>query len=311
VRRFSSSAGIAALFLAVALWPASAATGQDYEVRFHRPAKVGDKEHLAASGHVVSRLSLKAGDKVIQAEAHDYTVECEGAATILEVDQKDEPAKFSLLVEKCTRTEAPAAAAGKPATEKAVASELVPKGAVVVLASKGEETTVEVNGRPAAPEVQEALSEVFRISANAPTDDELFGTKERRKVGDQWAGNAELMSADLAKRGFVLKNAKVSSTITLEKVVKVGETDCLQVRGQFEGSGVEPSGLPPNLKIEQSAIRARFGGKFPVDTKAMVPERWAEFEGTLVGAFTAPNAPEARLEIFKSVSNVMRESAAK
>ena len=81
------------------------------------------------------------------------------------------------------------------------------------------------------PDTEESLRLLNLVSENpnGPTDDEIFGSKERKKVGDRWEGNSELMAKELTHFGILVKKEDLKSTATLEKVVTVGKTECLQL----------------------------------------------------------------------------------
>ena len=177
----------AVLFLS--LWPCSPLLAQDYEIRLHRPRDHREKYHLSASGRSARTQVVKSGDKILKNDAVKFSVECDCAVTILGVDDKGKPSKLSLQIEKLTRT------------DDAGAKELVGKGSVVTVSMKDGNEVSEMDGHRLPLPAQEAITVILPLDPNGPTDDELFGTSGRKKPGDHWDVNTDMMVKDLPRRG--------------------------------------------------------------------------------------------------------------
>ena len=110
-----------------------------------------------------------------------FAVECECVVTVLAVDDKGKPSKLSLQIEKLTRT------------DDAGVKELVSKGSVVTVSMKDGIEVSEMDGHRLPLPTQEAITVILPLDPNGPTDDELFGTSGRKKPGDHWDANTDLM----------------------------------------------------------------------------------------------------------------------
>ena len=64
-------------------------------------------------------------------------------------------------------------------------------------------TLFEIEGAPASGKVSKALDLVVNITSGGPTDDDIFGTTERKKAGDSWPINKAVAITDA--------NAKLAS----------------------------------------------------------------------------------------------------
>jgi len=236
----------------------SVALAQDYEIKLTRPTEVGAEYHIAVVGHDSMKSTVKADGKVVEEQSKNFSVDFESDVKALEVDKNGKPSKVSLTVDKCILKEG---GAEKP---------LLAKGAVVIASLKDDETVFEIAGQPVDAETAEALDLVVVLGRNRASDDEVFGTKERKKVGDHWAMNAELAAEDLqdVMKGSTVKKEDVAGTVTLDKVVKVGTTDCLQISAEMTVSNV----TMPDRKVAQMKVQAHFLGLFPIDFSKDITE---------------------------------------
>ncbi len=301
MKRSCSSLKFSAAILALALAPCSALFAQDYEIRLDRPDPVGSKCHLAMVGKQSTSQVVKQGDKVLQDKSSKFAVEAELVATVLAVSEKGAHTRVKIEVEKLVRIEGDAR------------RELVPKGSVITVSWDGKEQAFDMAGG-LDPDTEESLRLLNLVSENpnGPTDDEIFGTKERKKVGDRWEGNSELMAKDLTRFGILVKKEDLKSTATLEKVVQVGKTECLQLNCAFTCDKFEPP-LPPGFTVEKSALKADFCNKVPVATSLVLPEEGSMDMAIKLTARGKPNpdAGEIVLEIANEQSLTARATEMK
>ena len=239
----------AVLFLA--LWPCSLLLAQDYEIRLHRPETVGQKYHLSATGRSARTQVVKSGDKILKNDAAKFSVECDCVVTVLGVDDKGKPSKLSLQIEKLTRT------------DETGVKELVSKGSVVTVMMKEGAEVSETAGHRLPLPAQEAITVVLPLDPYGPTDDELFGVSGKKKPGDHWDANADLMAKDLLRRGAMANKEDLSGTVTFERIVHVGKTECLQVGGAVDCTKYIPS-VPKDVRVEKGFLKIEFSEKLPV-----------------------------------------------
>ena len=261
----------------------SVALAQDYEIKLTRPMKVGAEYHIAAVGHSSMKSTIKVNGKVVEEQSKNFSVDFESDDKALEVDKNGEPSKVSLTVDKFILKQG---GAEKP---------LLAKGAVVSASAKDDKKVFEIAGQPVDAETAEALDLVVGLGRNRASDDEIFGTKERKKVGDRWAMNAELAAKELqdVMKGSTVKKEDVAGTVTLDKVVKVGTTDCLQISAEMTVNNV----TMPDMEVAQMKVQAHFSGLFPIDLSKDIMEE----SGSLTMSITAkakpdPDGPEMVIE---------------
>ena len=282
----------AVLFLA--LWPCASLLAQDYEIRLHRPLVVGEKYHLSVSGRSARTEVAKSGDKIFKNDAQKFSVECECAVTVLAVDDKGKPSKLSLQVEKLSRT------------DDAGSKELLSKGDVVTVSMKDDTEVSEMEGHRLPLPAQEAIAVILPLDPNGPTDDELFGTNERKKPGDHWDANTDLMVRDMLRRRAMARKEDLSGTATLEKVVNVGKTECLQVSGSMDCAKYSPS-VPPGVKVEKGFLKIGFSEKLPVAASlpALEATQSANIGYTMKGR-PDPTGDEMTIEVSGALTSFSR-----
>ncbi|HEY6007548.1 MAG TPA: hypothetical protein VIU40_04435 [Geobacteraceae bacterium] len=262
----------------------TAAAAQDYEIRLDRPVRAGERFHVTASGSEEEKSVITVGGELLRDDRENFTIDFDAVMTILEVDAQARPTRAQFSVTKCIKTEA---YDQRP---------LLPPGAVVVAAVKDREEVFTVNGAPVNREVGKGLGLIITLSKGGATDDEIFGTRSRRKVGERWGINAELAARELLD--FKLKVAKedLRGSTSLEQVVREGDRDYLLLAAEFSVARVIPE-LPPGVVVEKSHVDMKFSGKYPLATVSPAVEESMDMTmGFLARGKTAPEGAEIVVE---------------
>jgi hypothetical protein len=240
--------------LLVLLTSASAVSAvDDYLIRLTRPSKVGDRFHLDAKGTTREQERITVGDQV-QKDDKDVSVHLVAAATVLAIDPKADATRIEYLIESCQKTEA-----GK--TE-----EILPAGRRVVAESNTEgETVFTVDGDPALEDISKALGVVISAhTPGTPSDDEIFGTSERKRVSDSWSINSETTAAYLSKAGMKVSPENLKGTVSLDAVKTVGGVKALALTARLNARGMVMD-LPDFMQLEKSSMTGEFTTLVPAD----------------------------------------------
>jgi len=269
---------------------------QDYEIRLHRPQKAGDRYELTASGSMTEQMVLSGKQQVIRENRSSLSCELSGVVTVLETDAMMRDKTIRLVVSRCVLS----------GDGKSYENEVLAKGTEVIARLDKKRETFLIDDKPASPEVEKVLGLFFFPHTSEVTDDDVFGTRERKKVGDSWPVNSSVAARDLEDEGMRVKAENVKGSTTLEKVVDVDGIKCLHLSGNMELTGMDFP-LPPGFTVEFSDMSAVLSGDFPVDTSiAPLSET-----GTMTMAFVgkgkpSPDSPEVTLSIEKSKSTEIR-----
>ncbi len=265
------------LFLSIS---AHAAAAGDYEIRLHRPVRVGEKFHVLSTGSNAEKTVITVGGNLFRDDRENYEAAFESVVKVLATDRNGLPTKESITVLRCEK---------KEAFDR---KSLLPKGTVVVASLKDNEEVFEIDDKPVSREVHDLLSFFVTLSKGKATDDEIFGTRQRKQVGESWNINAELAAQDLEDLHLGVRKENIVGKTTLEKVVKAGETDCLLVSAEVTVGKLIPP-LPEGLSMERSLLRANMSAKLPVDTAAQSREDTMEVSFTFAArGKPAPDSPE-------------------
>ncbi|MBM4031493.1 MAG: hypothetical protein FJ291_06860 [Planctomycetes bacterium] len=276
-RRHSSQApsaqfhSIALAALALALHVAGCSTERDYEIRLHRPLKPGQKFHISSAGSTSRKTVVTVGGKVTQQTAVAYSAELVAMATIIHVGSAGEPIEVSYRIARCVRTDG-----GKEEV-------LVRPGLVLDVSSAWGDTVFAVNGSRLGPQAMEALELVVRLARPGTKEEggpEGFSPEGRKRIGESWKANAEALAGPLPGIGVSVPKEGIDGMMTLVGITRVGETDCLDLRGTFSAKAA-PAPLSPTRQLERVETRMVFAGRLPLDPSLPALEASIEMTTTV------------------------------
>jgi len=166
--------------LAGALAFSALAFAQEYDIRLSRPAKVGEKYRFTAHGTHTEVMTVSVDGRVAQQKGNEFSVDLISLLTVIATNEGGIPISYSLAIEKFIIT-----TGGN--SKSLVASEKV-----LLVSLDGNRYVFTLNEAPVDVSIYQALSAVIPTHTAGLTDDDVFGTREKKKVGDQWPINREL-----------------------------------------------------------------------------------------------------------------------
>jgi hypothetical protein len=239
--------------LAAGLVFCAEARGQDYPIKLHRPFKVGDKFRVEATGASKQTSSVTVDGEVVKSENIDFSAAYEAEETVLEVDEKGRATQLSIKISKLTRTEG-------DKTE-----EIAEQGTVVIAARPAKKKLFEISGRPADAKTVKTLDLFITVGGQGPTDDEIFGTAERKKVGDTWGVDVKKAEADFQESaGGRLED--LVGTVKLDSVDKQAAGEVEKISALLTAKFIPP--FPPGVTLDDSSLELKTSGAYPVDVNA-------------------------------------------
>ncbi|MBI5482626.1 MAG: hypothetical protein HY906_27475 [Deltaproteobacteria bacterium] len=242
--------------LVVGAWPAGAAPEATYAIRLSRPQKVGDRFAVAVKGRQHKKERVTMASRVVTDTDTTIDVDVEALAEVLAVDAKAQGTRMAYTIERCQKT------------ANAQTTELLARGRVVVVEHREGKARYTVDGERPPKDLEDALGIV--ISAHEPnsaTDDEIFGTKERKRVGDEWAINAEAAARDFTSRGVKIEPSSITGATKLVAAKRHEGQKVLELSGKIRiGNLALP--LPAGAVVDKSYVEALFWGLFPEDPKS-------------------------------------------
>ena len=235
---------------------AAAADESSYEIKMDRPAKVGDKYHLEALAATRTTSTLKVEGKNAPAMDESVGIRFEGDVEVTEVTDKGREKKLSCTVGTCAIKQ------GKQNLE------LVPKGTTLTAEWADGKTRYRANGKDLPEFAGTLLRRVLDISdPEGASDDDMFGTKERKKVGDEWPIDKEAAVRDFKQKELEVKSEDVDGGSKLLEVAKVDAVPCYKLEVSFEGKNLKGTGkgAAEGMTLEKGRIRGTVTVLLPTD----------------------------------------------
>jgi hypothetical protein len=230
------------------------ARGEDYPIKLSRPAKVGDKSQVQVTFTVNRSNSAKVeGADDVKEDKSSFKVDLAGVSETLAVDSHGEETKFTITIDKCVKTDGDKTA------------DLIPKGHVLVAESKDKETEFTLKDGELSDEAKDALKSAIHAHVpDEPTDDEIFGTTERKKPGDTWPIHADALVKVLKRSDVKVDPKDISGTVKLVGSATHDGVPVLHIECDFEVRNLKVP-APAGGEQTQGLFRGSFAGMFPQD----------------------------------------------
>jgi len=236
-------------------------SAQDYAIKMQQPLKVGQRYNLTVVASDSTEMTMTSEQRVPQTKKEERDIEMESVATVLAVDAKGRPTKESHTIVKLL--------------QGATKEPLLAAGTKVIASRPARKRVFEIEGVPASGDVAKALDLAVNITSGGPTDDEMFGTTERKKIGDSWPLNETVAMRDVNdKLGAIgMSVTSVKGTTTLQKVTRDGDVDVLHFKGNLNATATASPAAKSPFASADTTMNATFTGAIPEDiTKSVMEE---------------------------------------
>ena len=231
-----------------------------YEVRLHRPVKVGDRFKLAAKVAVdmETRTILNADD--VEEEKVVAACRLMGELTVLSTTPKGLAKEVRLKL-----SEAHCMNDGEVA-------DFFKAGDLIYLRHDQPDKVVQINGSEPDGTQQEIIDAFLYVQGDEnATDDELLGAAGKVKPGESWPVNREAMLRDWVREGFAgLKAEDLKGSTTLSEITKLDGKPAARLRGEFriENAGLQLPSLPEELRAKRFWLEIKDETDLPLDPAA-------------------------------------------
>jgi hypothetical protein len=276
--------------IALFLFASTSVLGEDFEIRIVRQMKVGERVEVNGSAQVSEHAVTSAMGNVVQENKKEFEAEFVGVLEALGVNDEKNVIKYRITVNRCLMTP-------KGAEEP---EELLASGTEVVAELVEKEESYTVDGEDVSPQAKKVLGLFVDFRKQTIDEDETFGTKERKKVGDSWPIDAEKTARSAKDDDIEVEAADIEGSTTVVDRLDVDGVPCLEMRTLLKIKKIAPP-LPPSLKIEKSGIEADFQAHFPVDvTKLRLWEKTKMTVHMEAKGQPSPQAPEIHVVVKNS-----------
>jgi hypothetical protein len=271
----------------LALFLSSMAAAQTYPIRFLRPWKQGERYRIAAKGSFLQKTSTTVTGGV-SGSTLDFTVEFLADATVLEVRRDGRIAKELLTIDNCR--------VSKEGTSK----EVLTKGTVVLAAAENGDEVFRIHGQPVDKEIDDTLSVVITLDAGETSDEDVFGTRENKKLGESWAINSSSAVDWLRQAHLNVNQEDIRGWARVVKRVTVENNDCFVIDGVLATDKL--SGDFDGAKIEGGQLQLRITGALPKDISRHPVEQSQQMTIHLLASRTrSPASREAKVDLTTEI----------
>jgi hypothetical protein len=246
-----------ALVLSLLLLPTLSTADESYDVKLHRPVKVGDRFKLAAKVAVdMHTRTIMNADEV---EEEDVVAACRlsGELTILSTTPKGLAKELRVNV-----SEAECISDGEPA-------DFFKKGDIIYLRHDQPDKLVQVNGTDPDDTQAEVIDSFLYVQGDdQATDDELLGAPGKVKTGESWPVNREAMLADWVREGFAgLKAEDLKGQTTLAEITDLEGKPAARLLGVFriDNAGLRMPSLPDEIRAKRFKLEIKDETDVPLD----------------------------------------------
>jgi len=234
-----------------------AAAGDGYAIKFSREMKVGFRYKLVSNGKREQKVQAN-GKPAPGSGGLSWAYEAE--VTVKGVDAKG---RVNAEDHKIVKFEVTAGGAKKSPIEK---------DKVVVATVKDGKEVFMIDGKEASKEAADLMGEVADLQTDdGANEDELFGTKDKKKVGDSWDVNAALLVKDFGSKlkdaSLPLKVENTSGKVTLVSASEMGGEKGLNFKVEMKMKNVAPKMGP--IKATKGNIDVSMEGWLSVDPTSM------------------------------------------
>ena len=234
-------------------------SAQDYAIKILQPLKVGQRYNLTVVASDSSEMTMTSEKRTPKSQKEERNIEMESTATVLAVDANGRPTKESHTIVKLLQGDAK--------------EPLLVAGTKVLATRSGRKRVFEIEGVPVMGAAAKALDLGVNITSGGPTDDEMFGTTERKKVGDSWPMNQTVAMKETNERlgAMGMGVASIKGTTALQKVTRDGDVNVLHFKSTLNATA-SPAGKSPFTSAD-TTMDATFIEAVPEDmTRSLLEE---------------------------------------
>jgi len=267
---------VSRLVMIVVILIHGAAFADQYNIKLVRPEKVGDKYIFSGTATQFDEIKTSQGLNVLKQTKSFFSGQLETKVHVLPSNDNGGRTKLRLVVSKCS------------VIDGSLEKELLKPGTEIISQLQEGEEVFTINNKPVPLAVENILAQFFSFGNSNITDDDVFGTKEAKKVGDKWPVRSDQMAKMLAEDGVIADLDKINGNTTLEKIIEVDGVKALHITGNVEIGSPSSTSLPSTLLVEKANVSVSFSGNYPIDTSLAPISDRLDMTMTFIGRRASP-----------------------
>ena len=226
----------------------------DFEIRLQRPFKAGQAFTVSATDTMRSSEVVDLPNGMSNKTASFRRVTLDADVRIDKVDDQGAEAAVAIVIRRLTLqatipTQATALVAPKVVLE--------PGTAVTLTYSAGQPAFALKTPAVLSDEAVLTLQQAFK---RMTLTDAVYGTKERKKTGDDWPLNKSALAGDKTSPQYV-DPALITGSVALKGVRTISGIECLQIDGSMSAKDFPVEGAA----AKEATMTAAFSANLPTD----------------------------------------------
>jgi hypothetical protein len=233
----------------------SSLKAQYYTIKFYRPNARGVLTHksVKAIDNNITLTMIDNNPAQTQEDIMEVEMEAE-AETIKRNNDKKQKFKYKIINFNCTHNKQ--------------SIEAISNGSIIIAENINENTEFSfADGKQIPDEIKKYLRMVISVSSDPHDDDKAFGTRDKKRVGDDWPINKKFAVSKLGMMGIKVDKTDISGSTILNGIEKDQGNDCLSISVKMDIHDLIGIPMPPDFKVTKSLMNCEMAGLLPVDLK--------------------------------------------
>ncbi|HKO53249.1 MAG TPA: hypothetical protein VJV79_36315 [Polyangiaceae bacterium] len=232
----------------------SAQAGDKYPIVLHRDLEPGKTYRLRVEDESTEHSVTSIAGKVVDEKNTTTLFSLVGSHKTLSAGRY-QPGEY--VIEELTRT------------TNGDKTALLPTGSKVSENLVGKQWQYTVAGKPVSEQATKALHALLQDTEGASSDDDIFGSKLPRAIGESWPVDVHHLPP--LDESIVVNPEGASGSTRLVALRKLDGVDCLELRGELSVPSMTLKDLPEGAKLLSGGVSGNFVGMAPVDTNLPSP----------------------------------------
>ncbi len=226
---------------------------KSYRISLDRDYKTGDKYIYEVNCTNTRDTVVKIKGRVVNKGSRSLNAILESTATVMAVDKLQRPSKLKIIISKFA------------ISMRGKSKNILPAGTEIIAELKDNKKVYLVNNKPANDQITKILDLVVTMSKAKYRDNDIFGTKELKKLGDTWPVNTEKAADDLSSAKLKVSPSSIKGVVKFSRINKVEGKEFLDITAKMTISDMPAPPFPPNMKVVKTSMTLEFGGEVPAD----------------------------------------------
>jgi hypothetical protein len=242
----------------------ASAGAADYEIKIQRSYKAGQTYAFSSTDiyRASEKLDLPGGASTRSSNFRRIILD--GTVRIDKLDDQGQAAAQSFTVQRLTVQ----SSSGDLASAQAAPKTLLDPGTELTMTYAAAQPTFALKKGGLLSD--DALAALQQGTKRMSLSDALYGTKERKKIGDTWPLNKSALPTDRTNARY-MDPALISGTVSLKAVRTLAGLECLQLDGSMVTKDVPMGG---DIVPREATTTVTFTCNLPTDA-ALPPVAWS------------------------------------